>query len=107
MAVLLLSSCGGSPDEGTVLAVDAYGPGAASDEDAPTPTVVPTRVGVLVVFLDDDASSEAVRAIRERIEQLAGAGSATFFDHEDAHAEFAEMFAGRKCSPPKPFGQVP
>jgi cell division protein FtsX len=78
---------------------------AAADGDrGPRPSAVPSREGMLIVFLEDDASAEVVAAIRKRLEQHAGAGGVMFVDHDDAHAEFAAMFKDepdmvRKTSP--------
>lgn len=94
VGVLLFAGCGDEPATTDVaVAVDAYG--ADGSETAPTPTIVESRDGVLVAFLDDDASPAEIGAVRERLEEHAGAGTASFMDHDAAQAEFVAMFKHR------------
>ena len=67
-------------------------PTVEEDDRSPQPTTVPTRDGMLIVFLDDEATPSAIAAIRQQLEAHVGVGNASFFSKEDAHAEFSAMF---------------
>ena len=91
--VVLMAGCGDHVDTADVVAGDD-GKSAVTtiDPPRPVPTTPATRAGMLIVFLDDDASQEAIDAVRDRLEGHVGVGNVTYFTHEEAHAEFVAMF---------------
>ena len=95
--VTLFAGCGEPEGERELAATtgttEADDTGTTTEDGMPEPTAVPGREGMLMVFLEADASPAAVDAIRARLEAHVGAGRVRFVSPEEAHAEFEAMFA--------------